>query len=1013
MAVITTNISCDLKEVVKVQYLSGNLFSQDNQANVINVTVTDGGEPATISGTVTANIIREDGGTVTATGGTISGNVVSITLPAAAYIVPGLVSIVVKLTASSVVTTLAAIVANVYQSSTETAVDPGTIIPSVTALVSQIETAVASIPADYSALWTSLAPAFSTSATYAPGQYVTNGGTLYVCTAAHTGSWVAGHFAATNLGAGLSDLKSEILDANTAIWKGGSLKLPLVWERGIINASYQEANNTTVGYARTVGYFTPQKNLKIDVSFLFSNSGAFVVVQYSSSGTGESRTAYLKSANPNGLSVTLTAGKKYRFCYTADPSSTTVDYTDIDSYISITSIVLGEAIGVPQLANDTATYLTVNPFIPLAFTDVGYTFNGSSSSSIDSSAKAGFIFDGFDRVASGSGDVYGIAKEIVAPVRPSVLSSGAKKKISFFFKLATGVKKVSGIHIAISTSKGWNNSQDSFINKANVTVFPGWNIVELNVNGTASSETEYKYAIITTTTLANIQNIESVYFYYDDGVTEANRSKFTENATNAGFTFADDEVSPVPATQGTATSGGASWSVGVDGYTHNLAFANGTSSSGNYYGLITWDIKPLFGRGIILDFSITNSNGADSNFSSSNWSFNKFLLTQSQYNWSQTIKTINIANYGGSETKASSSFQINIDEAFSDVTASSYTHIYLFVAAYKSAPSSIPAATLGITLRMILPNYRVFASKLNGFNQNDYYTKTEVDELIEEYSPDVDMLFWGDSLTAGAGGNGTTYPAVCAAELGNLTIKNCGVGGENANTIAARQGGNTLIIPSGNINGNYAYTDFHDVFGGDVRPLRQGEGTAAGSNKLYINGVECSLSISQTSSTSTDAVYTISGYTGGSSAVPLLARFIGSKFTGDIVVIWVGTNGAKVGNDNTITARMSIIDSMISHLPHKKYVIMGLSKGTSSERDAEDQTLLEKYGAKFFPTRKLLVNYGLTINNLTATTQDEEDISAGTVPTSLRYDDVHMNAYGYTAIGKLLADKIRALGYVR
>lgn len=209
MAVITTNVSCDLKEVVKVQYLSGNLFSQDNQANVINVTVTDGGEPATISGTVTANIIREDGGTVTATGGTISGNVVSITLPAAAYIVPGLVSIVVKLTASSVVTTLAAVVANVYQSSTETAVDPGTIIPSVTALVSQIETAVASIPADYSSLWTSLAPAFSTSATYAPGQYVTNGGALYVCTAAHTGSWVAGHFAATNLGAGLSDLKSD------------------------------------------------------------------------------------------------------------------------------------------------------------------------------------------------------------------------------------------------------------------------------------------------------------------------------------------------------------------------------------------------------------------------------------------------------------------------------------------------------------------------------------------------------------------------------------------------------------------------------------------------------------------------------------------------------------------------------------------------------------------------------------------------------------------------------------
>lgn len=210
MAVIKTNLTCELQKAVQVQYLDGNLFSQDNQANEINVAVLDGGEPASISGTVTAKIIRADGVTVPATGGTISGNVASIALPAAAYVIPGVVSITVQLTASGVITTIAAVVTNIYKTSTDTVVDPGTIIPSITTLISQIETAVASIPADYSSLWTSLAPAFSTSATYAPGQYVTYDGTLYVCTTAHTGSWVAGHFAATNLGAGLSELKSAI-----------------------------------------------------------------------------------------------------------------------------------------------------------------------------------------------------------------------------------------------------------------------------------------------------------------------------------------------------------------------------------------------------------------------------------------------------------------------------------------------------------------------------------------------------------------------------------------------------------------------------------------------------------------------------------------------------------------------------------------------------------------------------------------------------------------------------------
>ena len=167
MAVVVTNLLCELQSPgIKVQYLEGNLFSQDNQANRFNITVLDGGQPASISGSVTADVIRSDGGTVAVTGGTISGNVVSISFPAAVYAVPGVVSIVVKVTTSGVVTTIAAVVANVYRSSTDTSVDPGTIIPSIQTLISAIETAVASIPADYSSLWTSLAPAFNFSNSY-------------------------------------------------------------------------------------------------------------------------------------------------------------------------------------------------------------------------------------------------------------------------------------------------------------------------------------------------------------------------------------------------------------------------------------------------------------------------------------------------------------------------------------------------------------------------------------------------------------------------------------------------------------------------------------------------------------------------------------------------------------------------------------------------------------------------------------------------------------------------------
>ena len=205
----------DLKKPIKVQMLNGNLFSQDNQGNLIGVEVFDNGEPASLAGTVSANIIRADGGTVAATG-TLSENKCSVVLPAAAYAIPGFATIVIKLTYSGVVTTLLALAVTIYRSSTDTAVDPGTVMPSIQSLIQQINTAIASIPADYSSLWTSLAPAFSMDASYVAGQYVTNNGKVYRFNTAHAaGEWVASEVTEVKLGNEISDLKSafDVLDA--------------------------------------------------------------------------------------------------------------------------------------------------------------------------------------------------------------------------------------------------------------------------------------------------------------------------------------------------------------------------------------------------------------------------------------------------------------------------------------------------------------------------------------------------------------------------------------------------------------------------------------------------------------------------------------------------------------------------------------------------------------------------------------------------------------------------------
>lgn len=151
MAIIESWFRQDLKEPVHVQMIQGNVFSQDEQANLIGVVVTDGGETAALSGSVAASIIRADGATV-AQAGTLSGNKCSVILPAAAYAVPGPLVVALKLTQNGVVTTVLAVAATVYRTSTDTVVDPGTIIPSIQDLIEEIEEVVATIPQDYSAL---------------------------------------------------------------------------------------------------------------------------------------------------------------------------------------------------------------------------------------------------------------------------------------------------------------------------------------------------------------------------------------------------------------------------------------------------------------------------------------------------------------------------------------------------------------------------------------------------------------------------------------------------------------------------------------------------------------------------------------------------------------------------------------------------------------------------------------------------------------------------------------------
>ena len=99
MARIETWLDCDLKKIIRVHAIKGNVFTQDHLGNLIGVRVYDNGEPVTLAGSVNGYCILADGSTVPVDGDRdTSGNRAWIILPQSAYAVPGTIRITIKLT---------------------------------------------------------------------------------------------------------------------------------------------------------------------------------------------------------------------------------------------------------------------------------------------------------------------------------------------------------------------------------------------------------------------------------------------------------------------------------------------------------------------------------------------------------------------------------------------------------------------------------------------------------------------------------------------------------------------------------------------------------------------------------------------------------------------------------------------------------------------------------------------------------------------------------------------------
>lgn len=163
--------------MVNIEDLSGMAFQAEDGGHTFEISgVNDAGETVELSGTVAGVFMRPDLADIAIVGSATDG-VVSVTLPADCYAVNGRFALTIFVTSDEQKVAVYAAVGTVTRTSGGAVA--GDTPQDVVDLINAINTAVQSIPADYSDLMAAFAPTYSNSALYAKGAYAWYNGVLY------------------------------------------------------------------------------------------------------------------------------------------------------------------------------------------------------------------------------------------------------------------------------------------------------------------------------------------------------------------------------------------------------------------------------------------------------------------------------------------------------------------------------------------------------------------------------------------------------------------------------------------------------------------------------------------------------------------------------------------------------------------------------------------------------------------------------------------------------------------
>jgi hypothetical protein len=272
----------------------------------------------------------------------------------------------------------------------------------------------------------------------------------------------------------------------------------------------------------------------------------------------------------------------------------------------------------------------------------------------------------------------------------------------------------------------------------------------------------------------------------------------------------------------------------------------------------------------------------------------------------------------------------------------------------------------------------------------------------------------GDSLTAGAGGNGISITNTTKNLLGDeWTVLNMGVGGENTLTIGARQGGIPMYIPESiiipNDGSEVVIPNLLSTLNNEsISPLLQGDN---GINPCLIDTIKCQLSfVNNNYYIKRIHSNNIPNYT--TTANSIIKSNL-SKQTSGVQTIFIGQNGGYDSAEDFLEQ----LDLFVEHKGDENVIIITSHKNVTSEIiDLVSNRFENKHIdlKKYMSTNAIsdAINIGLLPNDGQYPTSDDiEAMANNNTPPSLLYDLTHFNSIGYELVGRLRYHRGIELGY--